>query len=119
MRYMMLVYKDEKAWDAMSLQERGEVFRQAAEYGEGLRKAGVVQAGDPLEPTATAATLRMKNGKPVVTDGPFAETKEQLGGYMIVEARDVDEAISIAAANPLLRAGLSIEVRPIRVGPPR
>jgi hypothetical protein len=119
MRYMLLIYKDEKRWDEMPMEERGAVFQGAVEYSEGLRGRGVYLAGDPLEPSSTATTLRMKSGKAVRTDGPFAETKEQLGGYSIVEAESLDEALSVAARHPLLRAGLSIEVRAIREGPPR
>jgi hypothetical protein len=120
MRYMLLIYKDEEQWEKMSTQEKGAIFQEAVEFSEDLRKRGVYQAGDPLHPTNTAATVRMKNGKAIMTDGPFAETKEQLGGYSIVEAKDLDEAISIAVRHPLLRGGrLSIEVRPIRVGPPQ
>jgi hypothetical protein len=119
MRYMLLIYKDEKVWDGMSVQERGAIFQQAVEYTEGLRPSGVYQAGDPLESASTATTVRMRNGKTITTDGPFAETKEQLGGYSIVEARDLDEVLALAARHPLVRAGLSIEVRPIRVGPPQ
>jgi hypothetical protein len=119
MRYMLLIYKDEKRWEEMSEQEKSAIFQQAVEFSEGLRKSGVYQAGDPLQPTSTATTVRMKNGKTVTTDGPFAETKEQLGGYSIVEAKDLDDALSVAVRHPLLRAGFSIEVRPIREGPPR
>jgi hypothetical protein len=119
MRYMLLVYKDEKLWDEMSVQDKGAIFQEAAEFTEGLRPSGVYLGGDPLEPTSTATTVRMKGGKTVMTDGPFAETKEQLGGYSIVEAKDLDEVLAIVARHPLVRAGLSIEVRPIRVGPSR
>jgi hypothetical protein len=119
MRYMLLIYKDEKLWEEMSEQEKGAIFQQAVEFSESLWKSGVYQAGDPLQPTSTATTVRMQNGKTVMTDGPFAEAKEQLGGYSIVEAEDLDEALAIAVRHPLLRAGLSIEVRPIREGPPR
>jgi hypothetical protein len=119
MRYMLLIYKDEKRWDEMSVQEKGAIFQQAVEFSEGLRPSGVYQGGEPLEPTSTATTVRMKGGKPVTTDGPFAETKEQLAGYSIVEAKDLDEVLAVVARHPLVRAGLSIEVRPIRVGPPR
>jgi hypothetical protein len=119
MRYMLLIYEDEKLWEKMSAQESGAIFQQAVEFSEGLRKSGVYQAGDPLHPTCTATTVRMKDGKTVMTDGPFAETKEQLGGYSIVEAKNLDEALSVAVRHPLLRAGFSIEVRPIREGPPQ
>ena len=119
MRYMLLIYKDENVWDEMSVQEKGTIFQQAVDFREGLRTSGVYQACDPLEPTSTATTVRLKNGKTITTDGPFAETKEQLGGYNIIEAKNLDEALSVATRNPLLRGGHSIEVRPIRVGPPQ
>jgi hypothetical protein len=119
MRYMLLIYKDEKRWDEMPGPEKVGIFREAVEFSEGLRKNGVYLAGDPLEPSSAATTVRMKGDKAVMTGGSFAETKEQLGGYSIVEAKSLDEALSIAARHPLLRGGLSIEVRPIREGPPR
>jgi hypothetical protein len=119
MRYMLLIYRDEELWEKMSAREKRAIFQEAVEFSERLRQRGVYQAGDPLHPTSTATTVRMKDGKTVTTDGPFAETKEQLGGYSIVEAKDLDEAISIAVRHPLLRVGFSIEVRPVRVGPPQ
>jgi hypothetical protein len=119
MRYMLLIYMDEELWEKMSAQENGALFQEAVEFSEGLRKSGVYQAGDPLHPTSTATTVRIRNGKTIITDGPYAETKEQLRGYSVVEAKDLDEALAIAARHPLLRAGLSIEVRPIRVGAPQ
>jgi hypothetical protein len=119
MRYMLLIYMDEELWERMSAQEKGAIFQKAVEFSEGLRKSGLYQAGDPLHPTSTATTVRIKNGKTIITDGPFAETKDQLGGYSVVEAKDLDEALPIAARHPLLRAGLSIEVRPIRERPPQ
>ncbi len=119
MRYMLLMYRDEKLWGEMSQKEREAIYHQAVEYSEGLRKDGVFQAGDPLHLTSTATTLRLKNGRTITTDGPFAETKEQLGGYSIIEVKNLDEALSVAARNPLLRGGHSIEVRPIRAGPPQ
>ena len=119
MRYMLLIYKDEKMWDEMTVEEKGAIYQEAVEYSEARRPSGFYLAGEPLQGTNTATTVRMKNGKEVITDGPFAETKEQLGGYTIVEAKDLDEVLAFAARHPLVRAGLSIEVRPIRVGPPR
>jgi len=119
MRYMLLMYRDEKLWGELSREEREAIYHQAVEYSEGLRKDGVFQAGDPLHMTSTATTVRLKNGKTITTDGPFPETKEQLGGYSIIEAKNLDEALSVAARNPLLRGGHSIEVRPIRAGPPQ
>src|SRR5207244_3550205 len=117
-RYMLLIYKDEKRWGEMPTPEKVAVFEEAVAFSEDLRKRGVYLAGDPLHTTSTATTVRMKHGKTLITDGPFAETKEQLGGYSIIEAENLDEALAVAARNPLLRGGLSIEVRPIRVGPP-
>ena len=119
MRYMLLIYKDEELWDGMPGQERVAAYQAAVELSEGLRVSGFYQGGDPLHPASTATTVRMRNGRTVTTDGPFAETKEQLGGYSIVEAENLDEVLAFAARHPLLRAGLSIEVRPIRVGPPQ
>ncbi len=117
---MLLMYRDEKWWDAKSEQERTAIRQLAIDASEPLRSRGIVLAGDPLLPTGTATTVRMRNGKPVTTDGPFAETKEQLGGYTIVEVASLDEAIAIAVDHPLVRVGgHSIEVRPIRELPPR
>jgi len=120
MRYMLLMYRDEKWWDAKPEQERTAIRQLAIDASEPLRARGIFLAGDPLLPTGTATTVRMRNGKVVATDGPFAETKEQLGGYSIVEVKSLDEALAIAADYPLLRVGgHSIEVRPIRELPPR
>jgi hypothetical protein len=119
MRYMLLIYKDEKVWDEMPTEKKRAIFEEAVEFSGDPRNRGFFQAADPLEPTSTATTVRMNHGKPVITDGPFAETKEQLGGYSIVEAKDLDEVIAVVTRHPLVRAGLSIEVRPIRVGPPQ
>jgi hypothetical protein len=119
MRYMLLIYKDEK-YDERPLQERTALFKEAFEFGEALRPSGVYEGGDPLEPISTATTVRMmRNGKTVTTDGPFAETKEQLAGYGIVNAKNLDEVLALVARHPLVRGGLTIEVRPIRVGPPK
>src|SRR5712692_5767116 len=119
MHYMLLIYDDEKVWAKMSEQEMGAILQQYREFSDGIRKAGAFKAGNQLQPTSTATTVRSKNGKTITTDGPFAETKEQLGGYYMIEVRNLDEALSVAARNPLLRGGHSIEVRPIRAGPPQ
>jgi hypothetical protein len=119
MRYMLLIYKDEKVWDEMTVERKAEIFQEAVEFSDTLRPNGVYEGGDPLEASPTATTVRMKNGRTVMTDGPFAETKEQLAGYSIVEAKDLNDVLAITARHPLVRAGLSIEVRPIRVGPAR
>ena len=119
MRYMLLMCRDEARWDAMSVEEKGTVYWEAVEYSDARRPSGFYQGGDPLEPTSTATTVRLVNGKAVITDGPFAETKEQLGGYTMVEAKDLDEVLAFVSRHPLLRGDHTIEVRPIRVGPPR
>ena len=120
MRYMLLIYGDEKRRETMSDPEKAAIFQQYGEFTEGIRRSGAFLAGDPLQPTVTAVTVRSKNGKAVRTDGPFAETKEQLGGYYMVEAKNLDEAIAIAERIPSVRVGGSVEVRPImELGPPR
>jgi hypothetical protein len=121
MRYMLLMYRDEQVWEAKSEEERGAIRQRAVDFSEGFRARGVYQAGSPLLPTSTATTVRMNKGKIATTDGPFAETKEQLGGYTILETSNLDEAIAFAARNPLvLLGGHSIEIRPIReLGPPK
>ena len=120
MRYMLLIYGDEKSRAKMSEPEVRALFKEFEEFTESIRNSGAYQASDPLQPTISATTVRMKNGKTLMTDGPFAETKEQLGGYYIVEAKNLDEALSIAGRIPSLHIGGSIEVRPIReIGPSR
>lgn len=120
MRYMLLIYGDEKRRAKMSEQERGAMFKQYDEFTESIRISGAYRAGDPLQLSSTATTVRMKNGETITTDGPFAETREQLGGYYIVEAKNLDEALSIAARIPSVQIGGAIEVRPImELGPPR
>src|SRR5881296_1872673 len=113
MRYMLLIYHDEKLRDKQSEAENAAIFKEYGELTESIRRSGALLAVDPLQPTSTATTVRGKNGKIITTDGPFAETKEQLGGYFIVEAKNLDEAIAIAARIPSVRVGGSIEVRPI------
>jgi hypothetical protein len=112
MRYLMLICTDESA-DAARSPEEGQA--SMAEYGvfmEEMGKRGVLQAGERLRPTADATTVRVRDGETLTSDGPFAETKEQMGGYYIIDCKDLDEAIEIAAKIPSARAG-SVEVRPI------
>ncbi len=110
MEYLLLIYENEKRWANM---DKAAVDNEVGEYRAfGKAHAGAIKGGNALQPTATAATARVRNAKQLVTDGPFAETKEQLGGYYLVEARDRDEAVAIATKIPGARFG-SIEVRPI------
>ena len=112
MRYLLLIYEREGEWARLSEAEKGKIYQEYMAFGQKIRKSGNHLAGEPLQPTSTATTVRVKNGKTLTTDGPFAETREQLGGFFMVEAKDLDEAISFAAQIPAARTG-SIEVRPI------
>ena len=112
MQYLCLIYDNESAWQAMSEAE-GEKFNAAYKtFSQEIVKSGHFKAGEALQPTATATTVRVRNGKTTTTDGPFAETREQLGGFYLIEAKDLDEATAIAARIPSAHTG-SIEVRPI------
>lgn len=112
MKYLLLIYSNEAIWEAKSPAEIGAVFAEYGRLSADLRAAGKLLAGEPLEPTATASTVRVRDGKTLVTDGPFAETREQLGGFYLVEAENLDDALAIAARIPSAREG-SIEVRPV------
>ncbi len=112
MQYMLLIYDSEADSKKRSDAEKQAMFQGYGTFTREIAQAGKLKAGDPLEPSTTATTVRVRNGKTAVTDGPFAETKEQLGGYYMVEAKDLDEAISIAARIPTSKYG-SIEVRPV------
>ena len=117
MQYMLLIYGDEKQRARVPESERNAVFQQYMDFTQGIVKSGHFRAGDALEPTASATTVRVKSGQTVTTDGPFAETKEQLGGYYLIEAKNLDEAVAIAARIPAARMGGSIEVRPVMPTP--
>jgi hypothetical protein len=105
-KYLCLVYLEKDKWNAVP-------DRECANCGQGLRDSGMLLAAEPLFPVETATTVRVRNGTLAVTDGPFAETKEQLAGFYLIEARDLNEAIQVAAKIPPAREG-SIEVRPVR-----
>jgi hypothetical protein len=106
---MLLIYGDERA---LGEAEREECYRESVQLAHQLNSAGQYLAAAPLHPTSTAASVRVRGGKRLVTDGPFAETREQLGGYFLIEAGDLDEAIAIAARIPMARRG-TVEVRPV------
>lgn len=108
MRYIFLIYDKEAEMSARGV----DLYPEYGAFGEEVTKAGVIRGGDPLSPSGSATTVRVRDGKTATTDGPFAETKEQLGGYYILDCKDLDEAISYAAKIPTARFG-SIEVRPI------
>ena len=113
MKYVCLVYLVEREMNAMSKREADACTEESLAYDDTLRKAGHFVMAHALQPVEAATTVRVRNGKLSTTDGPFAETKEQLGGFILIEARDLNEAIQVAAKIPLARRG-SIEVRPIR-----
>jgi hypothetical protein len=114
MKFMLLIYQDESSWLGLSEAGRQEIYREYRELIEELQPRGTYLAGDELQPTSMAQTVSVKDGKVLITDGPFAETREQLGGYFLIEAADVREAQAIAARIPSARTG-SIEVRPVAV----
>lgn len=114
MKYMFLIYDHEQKWLSLPQEEQGRVFGAHMAFMEAAKSAGKLIAGDALEPTRSATTVRLANGKPVYTDGPFAETKEQLGGYYILDCKDLDDALAWAAKLPEAETG-SIEVRPVMV----
>ena len=112
MRYLCLIYSEEKRIAALPESESRNVMSEYMAFGEGIRKSGHYIGGERLQPTHTATTVRSRNGKVSTTDGPFAETKEQLGGFYLINARDLNEAIQEASKIPGTRFG-SVEVRPI------
>jgi hypothetical protein len=112
MQYMLLIHDDESHLGAMSDEERGRMYQEYGAFSQELRDRGALVGGDQLQPTATATTVRVRDGEQLVTDGPFAETKEQLGGYYIIDVETLDEALEWAGKIPTARLG-SIEVRPI------
>jgi len=113
MQYMLLIYAVPAEFARLSDGERQGIYPEYRQFTDSIAKSGNYRAGDPLEPVSAATTVRMRQGKRMVTDGPFAETKEHLGGYYLVEAKDLDEAIGIAARIPSARFG-AVEVRPVR-----
>jgi hypothetical protein len=112
MKYLCLIYSDETQWPKMPKSESDAMMAEYMEFSAGIQKSGQFLAGNRLQPTHAATTIRIRNGKLSTTDGPFAETKEQLGGYYLIEARDLNEAIQVGSRIPGARVG-SIEVRPI------
>ena len=112
MQYLLLIYNAESQWDALTPAEAGKMKQKFGAFTQDIIASGNFKGGNQLHPVAKATTVRVKDGKKLVTDGPFAETKEQLGGYYLVEAADLDEATAIAARIPSAGMG-PIEVRPI------
>jgi len=109
MKYMLLIYNDEQA---LSEAERKDCYAESTQLAHDIKSNGQYLSANPLHPTSMATSVRVRDGKRLVTDGPFAETREQLGGYFLVDAKNLDEAIAIAARIPMARKG-TVEVRPV------
>ena len=112
MKYMLLIHDSEQALNALSEDELKRIMADYRRFSEEIRASGHYRAGSQLQPTSMATSVRVRNGKRLVTNGPFAETSEQLGGYFLVEAKDLDEAIGLAERVPSARIG-TIEIRPL------
>jgi len=112
MRYLLLIYGDETMYESMSPETLGQMYQDYGTYGAELQQAVAVIGSEELQPTSSATCVRLQNGERIVTDGPFAETKEQLGGYYCIEADNLDQAIEWAARCPAAKVG-TMEIRPI------
>ncbi len=112
MQYLLLIQEDEAQWERYSAQEQGEIMQGYQAFSQYLVENNHMCGGERLQPSHTATTVKVRNGETLLTDGPFSETKEQLGGYYLVEANDLDEATKLAAMIPTAKAG-AIEVRPV------
>src|SRR6266704_6165569 len=112
MQYLLLIYSAESQWQGLAEPEKQKIYQRYRDLIQDMQKTGKHRGGHELQPISSATTVRVRGGKKLVTDGPFAETKEQLGGYFLVEAKDLDEALALAARIPSVETG-SIEVRPV------
>jgi len=112
MKYLCLIYENEKSWENLPPAESDTIMNEYFTFTADIQKNGKLVAGEALQPTVTATTVRVRNGKVSTTDGPFAETKEQLGGFYLIEAKDLNDAIQLAAKIPSARLG-AVEVRPV------
>jgi hypothetical protein len=112
MKYLCLIYENEKSWESLPPAESEAIMNEYFTFTGDIQKSGKYVAGEALQPTGTATTVRVRNGKVSTTDGPFAETKEQLGGFYLIDAKDLNDAIQVASRIPSARFG-SVEVRPI------
>ena len=112
MKYLLTIYSDESRYGSMTPEQSAQLMADYGAFGREAQAAGVLLGGEGLQPTSTATTVRVRDGETLFTDGPFAETREQLGGFYLVETKDLDEAITIAGRIPAARFGC-VEVRPI------
>jgi hypothetical protein len=114
MKYILLCYGDERGWDQLNETQQQQIIEQTCRHVEQLKAGEHYLSAAPLHPTSMATSVRVRDGKRLVTDGPFAETKEQLGGFLLIEAKDLDEAIAIAAGHPGASSGWGVvEIRPV------
>ena len=116
MEYMILIYGDERAWTGLNETQLKAMYKEYTDYTQDLIKAGVMRGGSELKPVSTATSVRVRGGKVLNTDGPFAETKEQLGGYYLIDVPNLDDAVRWAAKCPGAKQG-TCEVRPLNPGP--
>jgi hypothetical protein len=114
MQYLLLIYRSDAEYGRMTADDRKKLMAEYGAFTQSIIQSGHFKAGDGLQPTTTATTVRVRDGKILTTDGPFAETREQLGGYYLIEAKDLDTALGIAARIPTAKMG-SIEVRPVMI----
>jgi hypothetical protein len=112
MQYLLTIYADESSWSDATPEDVGKLMAAYGALGEEMKAAGVILGGEGLQPTSTATSVKVRNGETITTDGPFAETREQLGGYYLVDVKDLDEAIRWAAKIPDAERG-TVEVRPV------
>jgi len=112
MKYMLLIYDREANWETLSQADQQKMYAEYGQFTEQVRTGGQFVTAAQLQPTTTATSVRVRNGQRLLTDGPFAETREQLGGYYLIEAKDLDEAVAIAGRVPSARLG-TVEVRPL------
>jgi hypothetical protein len=117
MKYMLLICRDEPTWEKFSVAEKQRIFLDTLALSEELAARGQYLGGHPLHPSSSATSVRVRDGKRLVTDGPFAETREHLGGYMLIDVADLDAAIAVAERIPLARTS-TVEIRPVRDGAP-
>ena len=112
MKYALLIHDDEAAWAAMSEEDRNQLLKEYGEFSNDVVERGLMRGGEQLQPSSTATTVRIRDDKTITADGPFAETKEQLGGFYLIECENLDQAIEAAARVPSAKRA-TIEVRPI------
>jgi hypothetical protein len=115
MKYILLIYSDERNWASVSKEDTEKMYAAHTAYGEAMQKAGVMRGGHELKPISTATSIKFVNGRPKTVDGPFAETKEQLGGYYVIDVANLEQAIEWAEKMPTLGTS-TVEIRPLGMG---